>query len=128
MGDRTIVPLIDLVFLTLGSVLAAMTQMERVESIPVAVARTTAGCASVRRGEFDVVAITLEDVRWNGELITYDEIPDRAPGRQVVLRAERSLPTQQTLELLGELIKAGADVSIEVKQSSQAPQQETPRG
>ncbi len=62
MNGKTMVPLIDLVFLTLGSILAAMTQMERVEAIPVAVAQVAGSGQAVQRGEFDVVTVTARGV------------------------------------------------------------------
>lgn len=116
MGARSLVPLVDLVFLALGSVLAAMTQMERVEAIPVAVARVGSGAAHVRRGEFDVVSLTPDGLSLNGQPVDQAHLPARVAARDVVLRADQSLPTQRTLSVLAALVRAGADVSLQVAQ------------
>ena len=66
---KAILPLIDLVFLTLGSVLAMMTQMERVTAMPVTLAEVGQGSAVVQRGDFDVLTVSAEDC-WG--LITHE--------------------------------------------------------
>ena len=116
--NKAIMPLIDLVFLTLGSVLAAMTQMEQVESIPVDVSRVGKGSAIVHRGEFDIVALTAEGLWHNGRQVLISQLPALVQGRRVVLRAEKSLPTQQTLQVLSTLSRSGAEVSLEVRQTA----------
>jgi biopolymer transport protein ExbD len=114
--SKSMLPLIDLVFLTLGSVLGAMTQMEQVESIPVDVSRVGKGAAVVNRGEFDVVAVTAEGLWHNGQQIDPVDLPALVTGRRVVLRAEKTIPTQETLDVLSRLSKSGAEVSLEVRQ------------
>ena len=115
MGARTMIPLIDLVFLTLGSVLGAMTQMERIEAIPVEVSQIQRGSGSVQRGDFEMLTVTRDGMTLNGKPITNSELPSMLAGKDVVLRAERSLPTEQTLLVLGLSVNAGANVSLEVK-------------
>ncbi len=121
MDARTIVPLIDLIFLTLGSVLGAMTQMERIETIPVEVSQVQRAGLSVQRGDFVVLTVTSDGMTLNGKPITAGELPERIAGKDVVLRAERSLPTEQTLVALSLSVKAGANVSLEVKPQSSDP-------
>ncbi|MFP4355572.1 MAG: ExbD/TolR family protein [Phycisphaerae bacterium] len=115
--SKSMLPLIDLVFLTLGSVLGAMTQMEQVESIPVDVSRVGKGAAVVNRGQFDVVAVTAEGLWHNGQKVDPIDLPSRVTGKRVVLRAEKTIPTQQTLDVLARLARSGADVSLEVRQN-----------
>ena len=115
MTGKTMVPLIDLVFLTLGSVLAAMTQMERVEAIPVAVARVVGGSGKIQRGEFDVVTVTAEGVRLGDRAVGEERLADEVAGRRVVLRAARDLPTERTLAVLARIAEAASEVSIEVR-------------
>ena len=117
MNARMMVPLIDLVFLTLGSVLVAMTQMERVESIAVGVARVGRGAAIVQRGELEVLSVTPEGLRLGERAIAPAELADAVAGKRVVIRAERSMPTQRTLAVLAEVLDAGAEASIEVNQA-----------
>jgi biopolymer transport protein ExbD len=117
MNARMMVPLIDLVFLTLGSVLVAMTQMERVEAIAVDVARVGRGAANVRRGELNVLSVTPGGVRLGQRVLSPAELPAAVAGKRVVIRADRSMPTQRTLAVLAEVLDAGADASIEVRQT-----------
>jgi len=117
MCPKTILPLIDLVFLTLGSVLGAMTQMERVESIPVEVAKVGTGSAAVRHGKFEIIALNADGLTLNGKPAKLDELTGRLAGKEVVLRADRGLPTQRTLAVLGSLAGAGARVAVEVTQT-----------
>ena len=124
MSGKTIVPLIDLVFLTLGSVLAAMTQMQRVESIPVAVSRVGAGAAATPDGQFDVVALTGQGLTWNGQAVAEEQLPDKAAGKNVVLRAQRDLPTERTLGVLAGLTRAADKVSLEVRPHTPANRQD----
>ena len=114
MSSHSVVPLIDLVFLTLGSVLAAMTQMERVQTIPVEIAEVGEGSVAIRRGRFDVVSLTRDGMTFNGRPVSAGELAAKAAGREIVLRADRALPTQRTLAVLAQLAKAGADVSVQV--------------
>jgi len=115
MTGKTMVPLIDLVFLTLGSILAAMTQMERVEAIPVAVAQVAGSGQAVQRGEFDIVTVTADGVTVGKRVVDEDRLADVIAGRRVVLRAERTLPTQRTLAVLARITETASEVTIEVQ-------------
>ena len=114
---KAILPLIDIVFLTLGSVLACMTQMERVTALPVSVAKVGSGAASVQEGEFEVLTLTTEGMILNGQPTSEEQLSEELGNRRVILRAEQSLPTERTLTVLAALVRAGADVSVEVKES-----------
>jgi biopolymer transport protein ExbD len=111
---KMFVPLVDLVFLTLGSVLGAMTQMQRVEAIDVEVARVGAGSTVVRRGDLRVVTLAADGLTLDGERVEAEDFPRLLSGRSVLLRADRTLPNQRTFELLAELTRAGASVSVEL--------------
>ena len=115
MTGKTMVPLIDLVFLTLGSVLVTMTQMERVEAIPVAVAEVVGGAGKVQHGEFEVVTVTADGVRLGDRVVSDDHLAGEVDGRRVVLRAAADLPTERTLAVLARIAKAASEVSIEVR-------------
>lgn len=115
MTGKTMVPLIDLVFLTLGSILAAMTQMERVESIPVAVAEVGGTSARLQRGTFDVVTVTPAGVTVGKRAVAEEDLAGEVAGRRVVLRAARGLPTGRTLAVLARIAGVASEVSIEVR-------------
>jgi len=114
MNGKTMVPLIDLVFLTLGSILAAMTQMERVEAIPVAVAQVAGAGQALQRGEFDVVTVTAQGVTVGKRVVDEANLAAEIAGRRVVLRADRTLPTQRTLAVLARITASASEVTIEV--------------
>ena len=115
MNTRMMVPLIDLVFLTLGSVLAAMTTMERVEAIPVQVATVGQGASVSRPDEPLILAVTAEGLTLGRQPLAASDLPAAVAGKRVVLRAEKSLATQKTLAVLADIIDAGADASLEVE-------------
>ena len=115
MTGKTMVPLIDLVFLTLGSILAAMTQMERVEALPIAVAEVGGGAAKVQRGAFDVVTVTAGGLTVGDRPVDEDHLAVAVAGRRVVLRAARTLPTQRTLEILARIADVASEVTVEVR-------------
>lgn len=115
MTGKTMVPLIDLVFLTLGSILAAMTQMERVEALPVAVAEVSGSAARLQRGTFDVVTVTAHGVRVGDRVVAEEDLAGEIANRRVVLRAAGGLPTERTLAVLARIADVASEVSIEVR-------------
>ncbi|MFP4054533.1 MAG: biopolymer transporter ExbD [Phycisphaerae bacterium] len=115
MNARMLVPLIDLVFLTLGSVLAAMTHMERVEAIPVQVATVGQGASAVQRDEPVILALTEGGLTLGEEPLAAGKLASAVAGKRVILRAQKTLPTQRTLAVLAEIVRAGADASLEVE-------------
>lgn len=121
MNAKTAIPLIDLILLTLGSVLAAMTQMQRIEAIDVDVARVGPGPVAVRRGEIRIVTVSDDGLTLDGQAVRREQLADALAGSEVVLRAERSLPTQRTLALLAELTRAAGSVSVEVEPDKPQP-------
>jgi biopolymer transport protein ExbD len=121
VNAKTAIPLIDLILLTLGSVLAAMTQMQRIEAIDVDVARVGPGPVAVRRGEIRIVTVSDDGLTLDGQAVRREQLADALAGSEVVLRAERSLPTQRTLALLAELTRAAGSVSVEVEPDKPQP-------
>lgn len=121
MNAKTAIPLIDLILLTLGSVLAAMTQMQRIEVIDVDVAKVGPGPAAVRRGEIRIVTVTDDGLTLDGEAVRQEQLADALAGSEVVLRAQKSLPTQRTLALLAELTRSAGSVSVEVEPDKPQP-------
>jgi biopolymer transport protein ExbD len=113
---KAIVPLIDLVFLTLGSVLAMMTQMERVTAMPVTLAEVGTGSAVVQRGDFDVLTVSAEGLSLNGEPVALEKVASRLAGKRVILRADRALPVERAWRVMAELHKAGCEVAAEVRE------------
>ena len=121
MGAKAMLPLIDCILLTLGTVLGAMTQMQRVQALPVSVARVGRGSAVVQSGRYELLSLTAEGLQWKDRTLTEADAATELAGRQVVLRADRTLPTERTLQVVAALSKAGVDVSLEVTPTVDRP-------
>jgi hypothetical protein len=118
MAGKTLIPLIDLVFLTLGSVLGAMTEMERVTALPVELSELPGQSAPVAREETEMLRLAEDGLSYDGRPIALAEAPGLVGGRQTVLRVARNVPTEQTLQTLDALATAGVSVSVEVKRAA----------
>jgi biopolymer transport protein ExbD len=116
MNAKAMIPLIDIVFLSLGSLLGVMSQMELIEGIDVEISEVGPGGAAAQTGEFQVVSIGTAGLLLDDQLVTRDQLAAQLTGGRVILRAERGLPTQQTLELLAELSRLCDEVAIEVEE------------
>ena len=117
-SQTAIIPLVDLMLLALGAVLACMTQMELIYALPVEVARIGRGSAVVQQGKFKVLTLTADGMSLDGEPITEDELVLKTANAKIILRAYSKLPTQDTVSVIAKLAKAGAEISIEVKEGS----------
>ncbi len=115
MGPRHMLPLLDLVFLTLGAIVAAMTQMERVTTLPVELARIGPGAAVVTQGDLLVITVDQDGaIALDGVPIAEQQIGVSVRNRTVVVRADRRLPSETLLKILAELSRADAEVSVQV--------------
>jgi len=115
-SQRSILPLVDMVFLALGAVLGCMTEMAVVHSIPVEVAKVGHGVVS-NHEKFTVLTLTSDGMTLEGESITRSEILAKAANKTIVLRVDKTLPSQDMLELLADLVNVGAKVSLEVEET-----------
>lgn len=115
MQAKALLPLIDLVLLSFGAILACMTEMERVEYVPVELAQVGRGAVAVKHGDFDVITASSAGLFLNAEPVTREELPGRLRDREVVLRAAGDVPTEMTLGLTSDLIELGIDVSLGVE-------------
>lgn len=115
-SQTAILPLVDLVLLALGGVLACMTQMEVVRTLPVEVARVGKGAAIVEQGKFKILTLTPEGMTLDGTPITKDELSFKVANEKIILRTYKDMPTQDTVNTIARLAAAGAEVSIEVNE------------
>lgn len=115
-SQTAILPLVDLVLLALGGVLACMTQMEVVHTLPVEVARVGKGAAIVEQGKFKILTLTPEGMTLDGTPITEDEFSLKVVNEKIILRTYKDMPTQDTVNAIAKLAAAGAEVSIEVNE------------
>jgi biopolymer transport protein ExbD len=114
MKTTAVVPLLDVLFLALGAILAQMTEMERVTVLPVELEDRVGQAAVVRTGEFVVVTLDAAGLSVDGERIDAARLREHTVDRDVVARADRGVPTGETLRLLAALRDVGAHVELEV--------------
>lgn len=113
---KNLLPFIDMIFLSMGTLLLLMTDMEVVESIPVDLVRV--GRAQVLSRKMDkplFVAINKEGVFVRKEKINMSELIAKAKGEEVILRADRSLPVGEVIQLVASLRKKAESVSLEIE-------------
>jgi len=115
-SQTAILPLVDLVFLALGAMLACMTQMELISTLPVEVTRIGKGSAVPQHGKIEVLTLTAQGMTLNGKPITENELASKVANKRIVLRAYRGLPTEVTIKVIAKLAESGAEVTIEVKE------------
>jgi len=115
MRAYTILPLVDLIFLAFGGALCCMTQMEVVQVLPVELARVGSGSAVVKHGKFSMLRLTKEGMYLDSEPVSEENLQESVKGRQVVMRVEGNLATSRTIQVMGALFSADAEVSLEVE-------------
>lgn len=116
MGTRNTLPaLLDIIFLTFGAILAAMSQMEKVSALPVEITKIGSGAVVLKRGDFEVVTVTSKGLTMGGQPIDRDELLHQASGRDIVLRVQNDLPYGVAIRLIADLSEVGASISSEVE-------------
>ena len=123
-SKAAILPLVDLVFLALGAMLACMTQMEVIHALPIEVTRIGKGSSVMPDSDkFEVLTLSGHGMTLDGKPVTESELVSKTANKKIILRAYKGLPTQDTVRVIGKLAEAGAEVSIEVKETSQSDAQ-----
>ena len=90
MSKRWMIPMIDFVFLSVGGLLAMLTQMEVVSAVPLDLASGEAEASmEVDEASRDVVAITDGALTLNDDPITIEELRGAITRRVVLVRADR---------------------------------------
>lgn len=113
--NTALLPLIDLVFLALGALLAGMTQMEIVRALPVELAQVGRGTTPIRQDSFDVLTLVAPgQMMLNGRVVQQDDLGTRLEHQHVVVRAHKKLPTEDVVKALAVLSQASVEVSLEV--------------
>ena len=118
MTGKALVPLIDIVFLSLASLLGVMSQMEMVEAIEVEISEVGDGTAAIQQGDFTVVSLTRDGLFVDGASIAESTLAEQVADHRVVLRAASGLPTNETLDVLAELTKVCSEVTVEVREAA----------
>lgn len=117
MDMKAILPMIDLVFLTLGALLGVMTQMERVTALEIEITRVGKGAAVVQTGEFMILTLSDKDqLTLNGEAVIPKTLQNRVGGQEIIFRVHKNVAAHRVFTLLNDLTLAGATVKLEVEE------------
>ena len=116
MQAREFIPLIDLAFLSLGAVVAILSQTQLVKSFAVEITEVGDGIAAVSRDEVTVITVAEEGLYLDGEAIGLEELAGAVDGRLALLRVDRRVPTEVLINVVGVLAASGAELRIEVEE------------
>ena len=108
----------DLTLLALGGILAAMTQTQVVHALDLEVTRVGTGAAVVQHEKCKILSITKEQLVFDGNPITEQQLENIKTDQRVIIRVSSELPTSRTVMVLSKLAQAGVQVSIEVKEQT----------
>ncbi len=121
MQARIFISLIDLAFLSLAAVIAILSQTQVVRALPVEVTKIGRGIAVVTRDDVTVVTITLDGLFVDGKPLTLAELSGAVDGPTVILRVDRTVPTERLLGVMAELAGDQVELRIEVDEEQGRP-------
>lgn len=124
MNARSMLPLIDLGFLTLGAVVALLAESSprKIEMIPVDLASASAGSSQLLDvREPVVVTVTPGALLVGDQESTLDALVGAINGRDVILQPDKGSDAQDLIGVMSTLTAAGIDVRLAVKPSAAAP-------
>ncbi|MHC4415562.1 MAG: ExbD/TolR family protein [Planctomycetota bacterium] len=110
------IPLIDLAFLSLGAVVAILSQSHLVRSLPVEVTEVGRGIAVISREAVTVITITTDGLYADGRPVALSELADAVNGRLVLLRVDRRVPTETLVGVMSVLAANDVELRIEVEE------------
>lgn len=116
MQARWVVPMIDFVFLSLGGLMAAMTQMEVFKSIPLKLAEANSrASAPSSDAERDVVSISDAGLALNDEPIELGALGPGITRPAVVVRADGDVAHRRVVEVLAEIRTAAPEAAVSLQ-------------
>ncbi len=121
MTLRSMLPLIDLGFLTLGAVVAILSQTTRIDAMPVDLAEVGPGVTAAVSDNPPVVTVRADGVFLGDRPIARGELAKLLdPSETVLVRADREAASGRLLSVLAEITAAGVDARLEVDASEGA--------
>lgn len=131
MKTQAILPLVDLGFLSLGAIVAVLTQTQLIDALPLELARDGEGIAPRVSESLPIVRIDETGVELDSEPIALGQLADVVKGDRVIVRTAGESTTQQLVDVLGALASAGIAAELEVRTGPPAdafaPSQGAPR-
>lgn len=120
MQGRVFIPLIDLAFLSLGAIVAILSQTKLIRSLPVEVTEVSPGIAAISREDVAVIVITADGLFADGAPVGPQDLAAVVDGRLALLRVDRRVPTERLVEVMAVLAAGGVELRIEVEQAAGA--------
>ena len=114
MQGRVFIPMIDLAFLSLGAIVAILSQTQLVRSLPVELTEVEEGIAAISRDQIAVITIAREGLFADGEPVALGELATRVGGRLALLRTDRRVPTESLIKVMSVLAAHHVELRIEV--------------
>ena len=121
MRSLVFIPLIDLAFLSLGAVVAILSQTQLVRAFPVEITEVQRGIAVISRESVTVIAITENGVWVDGRPVAVEDLPGAVAGGLAVLRADRRVPAGTLIRVMGVLADHEVELRIEVEEGPALP-------
>lgn len=112
---RWMIPMLDFVFLSLGGLVALLTQTEFIKTLPLRLAEASGAEAAAVDEAFDVVSITAEAVAVNGEVVPLAAVGALLSHETVVVRCDAVVGVERLIAVLGVLREAGADRDVRLQ-------------
>jgi len=113
---EAIIPLLDMTCLTVGVLLVAMTQMQKVITIPVdfvKVAKEASVCKKIDAPLF--IAISKDGIFVEKKQTDVKQLKDIVSNREVVLRIDRRVPYGEVMKLVSEIKQNAKSINLEVR-------------
>jgi biopolymer transport protein ExbD len=117
MRALVFIPLIDLAFLSLGAVVAVLSQAQLIRSFPVEITEVRRGVAVITRESITVIVVTGDGVWVDGQPVELDRLPEAVTGRLAVVRADRLVPAEMLVRVMSILASHDVELRIEVDET-----------
>jgi biopolymer transport protein ExbD len=115
MQAKLLIPMIDLAFLSLGAIVALLSQTQLIHSLPVDVSEVQPGIAAIERDDLAVVTVTADGLTLDGTPIDLDALAAGVGERLALLRVERRVPTETLVGVMSALAAGEVEIRIEVE-------------
>ncbi len=119
MQGRVFIPMIDLAFLSLGAIVAILSQTQLVRSLPVELTEVEEGIAAISRDQIAVITIAREGLFADGEPVALGELATAVGGRLALLRTDRRVPTESLIKVMSVLAAHHVELRIEVDEGQE---------
>ncbi len=116
MQARVFIPLIDMAFLSLGAVVAILSQTQLIRSLPIEITEIGRGIAAISREEVTVITIAHDGLYVDGDPVDLDALGGAVDGDLALVRADRQVPTERLVGVLAVLAAEGVEIRIEVEE------------